>query len=382
MKIALCTDWFFPMSGGVQSHVVGLASELAKRGHEVVIITKEMNSIKGHPLVLNAEHIRLKQAKPMAPIPLIFVPPSLAELQGILKREDFDIVHAHHAFTPTSLMSVSSAKKLGIPTVLTNHSMFLLHDSDYFWTTMSYLLFPFRRYINKADKIIAVSQAAAEFIEHFTRRDKIVVIPNGVDITRFNPVNSTVPGSLPLSTPEKPIILYVGRLAYRKGIHVLLKAMPYILEAIPQTRLLIAGSGYMEGLIRLLVKSLNLEDHVELLGFVPDDELPSLYNLSDLFVLPSIYCESFGITLLEAMASGTPIVASETGGVPEVIENEVDGILFEKGNEIDLADAVVKVLSSPTLAEELAKNARKKVEERYSWTVVGEAIEEVYKDVM
>ena len=138
----------------------------------------------------------------------------------------------------------------------------------------------------------------------------------------------------------------------------------------------------MESFIRLLTKSLNLEDHIRLLGFVPEDELPSLYNLSDLFILPSIYAESFGITLLEAMASGTPIVASAIGGIPEVVENGVNGILFKKGDELDLANAVIRVLDDPALANELAINARKKVEEQYSWPVVVKAIEGVYENVM
>lgn len=382
MKVAICTDWFYPRSGGIQSHVLGLGLELTKRGHEVVIITKGMSGKKSHHRVPEVECLGFRQVKPLAPLPLVFIPPDLAGLKDVLKREEFDIVHAHHAFTPTSLMSIKFARKLGIPTVLTNHSIFLANSSDYLWTPMSYFLFPFRHYINEADKIIAVSKAAAEFIEHFSKREKVVVVPNGVDVNRFNSVKSTFPNGLPFSTLKNPTILYVGRLVYRKGIHVLLRSMPHILETIPDTQLLIAGSGYMESFIRLLTKSLKLEDHVKLLGFVPEDELPSLYNLSNLFILPSIYAESFGITLLEAMASGTPIVASAIGGIPEVVENGVNGILFKKGDELNLGNAVIRVLDDPTLANELAINARKKVEEQYSWPVVVEAVEEVYKDVM
>jgi len=381
LKVALCTDWFYPRIGGIQSHVIGLTLELTKQGHEVVIITKEMNGKKSHHRGTEVEHL-VRRVKPLVPLSHILIPPDLTELKDILKREKFDIVHAHHAFTPTSLMSVKFARKLGIPTILTNHSIFLANSSDHLWTPMSHFLFPFRHYINEAEKIIAVSKAAADFIEHFSRREKIVVIPNGVDVHRFTFVKSTVANGLPFSILKKPTILYVGRLVYRKGIHVLLRSMPYILEAIPDTQLLIAGSGYMESFIRLLTKSLNLEDHIRLLGFVPEDELPSLYNLSDLFILPSIYAESFGITLLEAMASGTPIVASAIGGIPEVVENGVNGILFKKGDELDLANAVIRVLDDPALANELAINARKKVEEQYSWPVVVKAIEGVYENVM
>jgi glycosyltransferase involved in cell wall biosynthesis len=158
--------------------------------------------------------------------------------------------------------------------------------------------------------------------------------------------------------------------------------MPYVLEAFPRAQLLIAGNGYMYGFIKLLIKRLNIEDNVKLLGFVPDKELPELYNLSDVFVLPSLYSESFGITLLEAMASGKPIVASKVGGIPEVVENGWTGILVRRGNEKDLADAIIKILTDHSLAETLASNARKLVEEKYSWSIVTEEIESVYKEVL
>lgn len=383
LKIALCTEWFFPRIGGISSHVLGLASEMRKRGHEVVIITKQANDAHRYKRFEDGELSQLRCVKPLFPLPTIIVPPNPSEIGKVLKREGFDIVHAHHTFTPTPLLSVAAAKRLEVPAVLTNHTIFLVSDLRYFWTPMSYVLFPFRKYIDKADKVIAVSQAAAEFIANFAEREKVVVVPNGVDISRFNPISRKFEGSSDFSAEkDRSIILYVGRLVYRKGLHVLLKAMPFILDEFPHVQLLIAGRGYMESFLRLFVKRLRLEDHTKLLGFVPNEELPKLYNISDLFILPSLYCESFGITLLEAMASEKAIVASRVGGIPEVIQNGVTGLLFERGDERDLAKAVLNVLTDRSFAETLASNARKEVEEKYSWPIVAEEIEEIYKAVL
>lgn len=376
MKVALCTDYFYPRIGGVSSHVAGLASELERRHHEVVILTKLPKSDTRYSIAGKVSYLRAS-----IPIPVILVPPKVADIREVLERGKFDIVHAHHAFTPTSLLSVSAAKKIGIPSILTNHTIFLASDHESLWVPTSYVLYPFRRYINKANLITAVSRTAADFIGHFTERERIVVVPNGVDSDRFRS-RSCAADETTHEVSGEHIILYVGRLVYRKGIHILVKAMPQILRELPDAQLLIAGEGIMENFIKLLIKSLDLEDHVKLLGFVPNEKLPGLYGLSQVFVLPSLYCESFGITLLEAMASGKPVVASNVGGVPEVIENEVTGLLFRKGDERDLADGVLRIMNDHVLALDLARKARRSVEVNFSWFVVADKMECLYEELL
>jgi len=376
VKVALCTDYFYPRIGGVSSHVAGLASELERRHHEVVILTK---SAKGDTRYSAAG--KVSYLRPSIPLPVILVPPRADDIRNVLERGKFDVVHAHHAFTPTSLLSVSVARKIGIPAVLTNHTIFLASDRESLWVPTSYVLYPFRRYINKANLITAVSQTAADFIGHFTERGRVVVIPNGIDSDRFDS-RSCAKEDPTHEVGGEHIILYVGRLVYRKGIHVLVKAMPQILRELPDAQLLIAGEGVMVNFIRMLIKSLDLKDHVKLLGFIPNEKLPDLYGLSQVFVLPSLYCESFGITLLEAMASGRPVVASNVGGVPEVVEDEVTGLLFRKGDERDLADGVLRVMNDCDLALNLAVKARRSVEDNFSWFVVADKMESLYEELL
>jgi len=384
LKVALCTDWFYPRIGGVTSHVYGLASELERRGHEVVIISKRGGDATDSNFSLKAtSSVELRYVEPVIPFSTILVPPDPAEIRRLLKEECFDVVHAHHAFTPISLLSITTAKKLGLPTVLTNHTISFASNVDYFWTPTSFILLPFRRYIGKADRVIAVSRVAANFIGHFVKREKIVVIPNGVDVHRFNPTNHDIlVSNNEVVTESGPVILYVGRLTHRKGVHILVKAMPLVLKVFPGAKLLIVGSGYMQDFIKLLVRRLELGACIKLMGFIPDGELPKLYNACNVFVLPSLYCESFGGVLLEAMASGRPIVASRTGGIPEIIENNITGILIERGNKESLANAILKILSDQDLAEQLGNNGRKIAEAKYSWSLVAEEIEGVYKKLV
>ena len=377
MRVALCTDYFYPSIGGVQSHVAGLASELERRGHEVAILAKQLktNFPNGS---LRISHDRIIYIEPIFPLPIIIVPPKPADVREVIRREGFEIVHAHHAFTPISLFSISAAENLRIPSILTNHTIFLASNAKYVWVPASYILYPYRRYINKACLITAVSRAAAKFIEHFAEDKKIVVVPNGVNVELFESVEKNIQPNL----SEKPIILYVGRLSYRKGLQVLVRAMPFILKEIPNAHLLIAGKGYMESFIRRLIKSLNLEGNVTMLGFIPDEKLPELYASSRLFVMPSLYCESFGITLLEAMASVRPVIASNVGGIPEVVKDGVTGLLFRRGDAEDLADKVIMVLSDRSLAQSLASNAKEIVKEKYSWQVIADKMEDLYEKAL
>ena len=236
MKIALCSDWVYPSVGGVQSHIDGLASQLTILGHEVVIVSKDMNDGED----INPSYktvIREIKTKSIAPIKHVIVPPSREDLRKVMKKEKFDIVHAHHAFTPTALLSINVAKKLGIPAVLTNHSISIASSSDILWNSMSQILFPLKKYIDEADRIIAVSHAASEFIGRFTEGKKIIVIPNGVDVSKFSRSEYPDPGLIDPESLESPTLFSVGRLSFRKGFHLLIEAMPNILKKIPDAQL-------------------------------------------------------------------------------------------------------------------------------------------------
>ena len=381
MKIALCSDWVYPSIGGVQSHITGLAGWLSEMGHEVVIVSKEMNQTNIEPPAYDS-NIREIKTRKLSPIEHAIVPPNPSDLRKVFRNERFDVIHAHHAFTPTALLSLSVAKELGIPSVLTNHSISVASSSDTLWSSMSHILFPLRKYINEADRVIAVSEAAAEFISRFLERKEICVIPNGVDVSKFSQEEYPDPGLISQDTGDYPKIFSVGRLSFRKGFHLLIEAMPNILKERPDTRLFIAGKGYMMPFLKGLSNSFGLNDNVSYLGYVSDEALPWLYRNCDVFAFPSITSESFGITLIEAMAAGSPVVASRIGGVPEIVDDGVNGCLFNPWNSRELSEKISSLLNNPSIARDLGVTARKTAVERYSWSVVGSKIVNIYEELV
>lgn len=363
MKIAICSDYFYPKVGGITTHIENLAKNLEKRGHEATIITKNArydDSVHG----LNVRRINsLFYTSKTLDIP------TTDELEKILKEINPDVIHAHHAFSPVSLLSLSLGKKLGIKTVLTNHSIQFLYDSDYIWKPSSYALFPYRQYIDNADKIIGVSRAATSFISHFTNKE-VKIVPNGINVSEFAPEIKEFDGKS---------ILFVGRFVYRKGLHLLLETMREVVKENKEAKLTIAGTGYLGHILKLFVKTLNLQKNVSIKENPEKSKLIELYQKSNVFLMPSIFGESFGIVLLEAMASKTPVVATNQGGIKEVIKHRQTGLLVKKDKIKELTENVTILLNDKELSKKLSSNAYREVK-RYDWSKVVKEIEDVYRN--
>lgn len=271
-----------------------------------------------------------------------------------------DIVHIHHAFTPLTFRALKLAKRKGIPVVITNHSIAPLSDI-HFWKLLK-LGF---KYLDDADAIIAVSNAARRFISYFTSKN-VVVIPNGVDTKKFRPLKFE---------KHRKTLLYVGRLSPRKGVQLLIPLLSKCLDKY-DAELIIAGKddAFMLPLLKLQSAVFG---NVKVVGFVPDGELPMLYSYADLFLMPSLTMESFGITAIESLACATPVVATKNGGLSEIIRS--GGITT---NLRDFPKAVESLLSDPDRILELGREGRKLVEEKYSWEVVARKVENLYFEIL
>lgn len=204
-----------------------------------------------------------------------------------------------------------AARKLGKGSVVTTHS--INYENSFTIRTMSRASYPYYRYhLTYPHRIIAVSKASREFIKRFTRVP-VRIVPNGINIERFDiPVSKEEAKEL-LNLDGK-VVLYVGRLEPRKGVGTLISAMKDV-----DGTLLVAGSGSMLPVLRNKAKLLGISNRVKFLGTVSYSILPLYYRASDVFVLPSL-SEAFGIVLLEAMASGTPVVGTKVGGIPEIVD--------------------------------------------------------------
>jgi glycosyltransferase involved in cell wall biosynthesis len=381
MRIALVSDWYYPKIGGVATHMHQLAIYLRKRGHEVSIVTNDLETGKERELKeLGIELVKVPGiVSPVFGINITYSLKSNRELGEFLG--DFEVVHAHHAFTPLSLKAVKAGRTLGKATLLTTHSISFSHESS-LWSALG-LTFPlFTHYLKHPHEIIAVSKAAKAFIEHFTD-SPVRVIPNGVDDERFRPIDKKDRDRIKEELGVNgDLILYVSRMSFRKGPHVLLNAFQSIAKKRDDVVLVMVGSGEMLPFLKAQAKFLGIEDRVRFMGYVSDDLLPKLYASADVFVLPSITADAFGIVVLEAMASGVPVVTTTVGGIPEVITESGSGVLVPPGDEVALAEAVSKLLPDKELAKKFGEAGRKDVERRYSWKVVVREIESVYEEVL
>ena len=372
LKIALVSDWYFPKIGGVAVHMHDLARHLSMRGHDVDIITNDLPTGKEDELM--AEGIGLVKVPGR-------VVNGLGVNAGVFARnvsylypflEGYDVVHGQHAFTPLSLKAASAARKLGKASLLTTHSINFENSSAL--KGLARISFPyFKYYLGNPHRIVAVSKASREFIKRFTDVP-VEVIYNGIDIEKFHDDWDRDSLRRDLELPSGKLILYVGRLEPRKGVGVLISAMKYV-----DGFLLIAGNGSILPLLREKAKRIGVLDRVRFLGYMEYSKLPKLYAASVVFVLPSL-SEAFGIVLLEAMASGVPVIGTSVGGIPEIIDG--CGILVRPGDPRALASAINSVLNNQNFARRLGKLGRRRVERIYSWNIIAKKVEALYREVL
>lgn len=359
MRIVLALEWHPSSIGGVQSHVRDLAFNLSKLGHEVFIISKNSSSNGIRGAIVQNNTFKLYTIESSAPFSTMITLSTLDQLKMLIRKIDPDIVHAHHAFTPIPLLSLHFAETYNIPRILTNHSITIGYEYERLWKVSSYILLPYRYYISKAQTIISVSRAADKFISKFVGKDvRRVVIPNGVDTERFKP---------PKKEPTTPTILFIGRLVYRKGVHVLLKAFSLVVREEPDAKLVIAGKGYMMSILKTLAAKYGIRDKVVFKGYVVEESKIELYRRSSIVVVPSIFGESFGIVAIEAMASGRPVIASSVGGLQEIVSDGKDGFLVRPNSFKELAEKITILLQDKDLHKRMAVHARAKAENMYSW---------------
>ena len=373
MRIGLFTEWFLPVRGGVSSHVYGLARELTRRKHDVTVYTKR-RSRRSSAETADYRGIAVKTLSPSIPINFPVIPPSRGQMYEVFSKSNFDLVHAHHAFTPTPLLALWQAHRAGIPSVLTNHSIPARGYDGTLGDILSSALYPIKQYLNAADHIVAVSRAAADFMSLLVDYVPISVIPNGVDCDFFRPLQGAG------RTGKR--ILHVSRLVNRKGPHVLIRAFKEVLASVPDAELVIVGEGYLKPVLEMMTYDLGLSESVKFLGDVGSEKLAQTYSSSDVFVLPSLHAESFGLVLLEAMASEVSIIASRTGGVPEVVSDGKEGVLVKPGDETELSEAMTRLLTDENERSKMGKAGRRKALEHYDWKVIGGKIEDLYRSLV
>jgi len=362
MKIGLVCPYIYPASGGVAQHVQFLYQGLRLRGHDVRILTAS----HGPQRASEGDIIRLGVGFSV-PInasvgTLTFSPRYLTQIDDMLERERFDILHFHEPFVPfLSLFLLRESTSVNIAT---------FHAYAGFSPSYEFGSRALRGYAARLDGRIAVSAAARHFIDRYFPGD-YKVIPNGVDVARFAT-------AVPIARWQDgvPNVLFVGRHESRKGLLDLLKAHRILRRTGGHSRLLIVGSGPQEREARRYVATRGLNG-VEFLGRVSDDEKAQLYKTADVYVSPATGGESFGIVLLEAMAAGTPIVASDIHGYKGVVRRGREGLLVPPRQPRELAVAIDQLLRDPARRAEMGESGRARAAE-FSWARVTTKVDDYY----
>jgi glycogen(starch) synthase len=391
MTRVLILSWEYPplIEGGLARHVRKLSEALVERDVEVHVLTRGgEDSPATDPSAAGVVIHRIREPKR---------PTDLGEFVAWVERMNsdmlaagvelgdrysYDLVHGHDWLVANACDHL--AKRFGAPLVTTIHATeYGRHQGWVDKHPQTYIHGVERWITNRSQRVIACSHYMGEQIADIfgVEEERISVIPNGID-----------PGDLPaqdedylarlrgdFADPEQKLVLLIGRLVYEKGFQLALEAMPSLIEAVPGTRFLVAGSGTHEAELKRQAEELGLMEHGTFLGWIGDDVLHSLYRIADLTVVPSIY-EPFGLVALEAMASGCPCIVADTGGLREVVPHEEAGLRFRAHDPEALAEVAIRVLSDAELGRRLVAEAYEHLR-RFDWGDVAEQTAAVYAEL-
>jgi phosphatidylinositol alpha-mannosyltransferase len=362
VKIGLVCPYIYPENGGVAQHVRHLYENLRLRGHDVRIITASHGPQRASEGDILRIGVGFSVPLNGSMGTLTFSPRYLGQVRELLERERFDVLHLHEPFVP--FLSLFLLRESNSVNIATFHA--------YAGFSPSYELGSrvMKAHAARLHGRIAVSAAARHFIDRFFPGD-YKVIPNGVDVPRFA-------GAVPLARWQDgtPNVLFVGRHEPRKGLLDLLKAHRILRKTGYEERLLVVGSGPQEREARRYVATRGLKA-VEFLGRVSDAEKAQLFRTADVFASPATGGESFGIVLLEAMAAGAPIVASDIHGYKGVVRRGREGLLVPPHEPKELATAIARLLDDPEMRAEMSAAGRARAEQ-FSWPRVTGKVEDYY----
>mgnify|MGYP001180145557 FL=1 len=371
MHILQVTPYFFPHFGGVESHVLGLSENLIKMGHDVEVVTSRYSRMPETETLNGIRITRLPQWINMYNTPIV------TSIRQFVRRTHADIIHIHSPPPFTERFAAKGAKEAGKPFVVTHHCDLELKGVFGNTAVNFYQNFLGKYPLEEADRVISTTESYATTSRTLWDTD-VTVIPNAVDIKRFNLENKGELIRDKYSIGNDPLALFVGRLVPHKGIGILIRSLTYT----PNGKLMIVGDGPYKKWLMNLVKKLDLNERVIFVGPVDDYWLPSYYSATDVVVLPSTSrLEAFGIVGLEGMASGKPLILSDIPGVRDVI-SEKEGYIVEPLDPNAIAEALEKIWGAPEMAREMGKRGRERVEALFSWEKVSKDVEEVFNEIL
>lgn len=384
----LMLSWEYPprIIGGISRVVYDLAQKLGEKGNEVHVITcwepglKELEKDKNVIVhrVYNYDASTSNFVNWVLQLNFALIERGNRIISELGK---VDIIHAHDwivAFAAKTLKYSYS-----IPLVSTIHATeygrnWGIHDDN-------------QSYINSIEwwltyeswQVIVNSQYMKNEVKNIFKlpEDKIQVIYNGIDLKKFDRYEKDIDFRRNFALDSEKIVFFVGRIVNEKGVHVLIDAVPKILSFFSDSKFVIAGHGPQLDYLKNKSEQMGISHKINFTGYLNDEDLLKLYKCVDVAVFPSLY-EPFGIVALEAMVANIPVVVSDTGGLSEIVEHNVNGMKSYTGNANSLADNILAILNNPEKADDMKKKAFEKVKAVYNWDIISEQILDIYKNVV
>ena len=374
MKIAIVSDYYYPQLGGVTEHVHDQATELARRGHEVTVITpglvKVPRTVDGDILPPETfEVVRLGRAFPFyfnrAEALVSWSPRLGASLDQLFDARRFDVVHVHNPIGPwLSIMAVRRSRAR--VTVGTLHSV--VKPGHPLLRTFCR---PLASHLQRLDACITVSDTIVDSLGPYFPGQQFVTIPNGIDAAFFTPYAKPLP-----ELDGKRTMLFVGRFDPRNGVGHAISAFAILKRTHSDLQLVIVGDGPLRPFVERLVPD-NLRDDVVFAGRV--NRLRPRYLASADVLCSPCSLASFGMVVLEGMSAGVPVVATRLPGFARVMRDGIDGLMVdEPGDDAGFAAALDRVLRDPALGERMGAAGRRRALRHFAWPVVVDRLEELY----
>ena len=386
MRILLLS-WEYPprIVGGLGRHVHRLSTALAADGHEVHVVTREHPDAPAEEVLEGVHVVRAPEFPPQIDLSEHLVPWVLqfnlsvqAVASALLHEVDVDVTHAHDWLVSYAAAGVKNA--FGLPLVATVHATEYGRHQGYLPGPMNKLIHQIEWWLTyEARRVITCSEYMGDQCRQIFElpAEKQDVIPNGVDLEDFDRPDGVDAFRATLVEPGEKMIFFAGRLEYEKGVQTVLDALPIVLKTQP-VRFYVAGVGTHSDELRAHARRLGLEDRVHFLGFVDEAGLRMHYAAADLAVVPSLY-EPFGMVALETMASGTPCIAADTGGLRELVVHDATGLRFTPGDPASLARTALRLLRDRRLDQRLTVDARRMINDQFSWRSIARQTLGVYE---
>jgi glycosyltransferase involved in cell wall biosynthesis len=389
MRILFATDQYLPTPGGISIVTQRISKAFAQKGHTVAIIApstswKFRREEKDGVIIYSIQSLLVHKLKQLR-----FSPTFLYKkrINHIIENFKPDIIHIE---TPNTIANeaVNAARRFNIPVIATCHIM-----PENISGTLPFLPSKIGKIVgnlymkqviklfNKVDFVTAPTPIGVAILDAYNIARPKMPMSNGIDLKQFQMPSKSdlLKVRKKYSIPDEPLVLYIGRLDKEKKVDILLESLQYLKKS-QQFHVLIEGKGQQMEALEDLVQKLNLDKNVSFIGYVDEDELPVLYALSSVFVMPST-AELQSLVTMEAMAMGLPIIGAHAGALPYLIHHNKNGFLFEPDNPWDLAEKLQKILENRELHKKMSKESLSIIQEHAIENIIVK-MEELYAKVI